>query len=111
MSNKPINNIFLPVTVAFNKPCNRLGIRVAPRSDSTILRVDFYECRGVYWFNFDYLGQSMNSCAFVGLRNCVSCFKDTVKGLRFALSDSDLHRLRDFVKDWEKGLNAKKGVS
>lgn len=111
MSNKAIVNNLLPIPRGFNKPSNRLAITFSPRSDTTILRVYFYEYHGVYWFNFDYHGHSMNSMGFVGLRNCISCFKDTVKGLCFSLSDLDRYRLCDFVRNWQKGLKAQRGVA
>lgn len=110
MSSKAIVNNLLPLPVGFNKSCNRLAIAVFPRTETTTLSVSFYVYHGVYWFNFDYYGHSMNSIGFVGLRNCVSSFKDTVKGLRFSLSDSDRCLLRDFVRNQEKGLKAPKGV-
>lgn len=89
------------VPLEFDTPQNRISIRIYAYSDVTNVDIFLYEYHGLYWYSFcPALGKIMNSCGFVGLKNCVASLRDTVRGLGFILDNSD--SLTRFVRAWNR---------
>lgn len=95
MHKKKNDNPLVPVPSRFNLPCNRHPLPIDCFSDSTFVRVWFYECDGVYWYSVTVKGYcTLNSVPFFHVQNCISAFRAFLRGYGFKFVDSSLAELR-----------------
>lgn len=90
----------LAVPLGFNCDSNRFECQISCCSDTSRLVASFYEYHGMYWYSLqvDSFKHEMNSIPYLSLSNCISDFRNELRGNQFrfenkAVANAVLSRL------------------